>query len=76
LVLNQGPVSSIHDPNFQNEGKEIAGLNHENIVNIYDIEEHSRTLFIIVEHVMDRSMNNNDFMRAPGRKEYSDDNMS
>ncbi|HIJ56702.1 MAG TPA: protein kinase [Deltaproteobacteria bacterium] len=36
---------------FQNEAKTIAGLSHENIVKIFDIEERYRTLFIIMEHV-------------------------
>lgn len=36
---------------FRNEAKTIAGLNHENIVKVYDIEERYRTLFIIMEYV-------------------------
>jgi tRNA A-37 threonylcarbamoyl transferase component Bud32 len=36
---------------FHNEAKTIAGLNHENIVKIYDIEELYRTVFIVMEHV-------------------------
>jgi serine/threonine protein kinase len=43
--------------NFHNEAKTIAGLNHENIVKIYDIEERYRTLFIIMEHVTGRPLN-------------------
>jgi eukaryotic-like serine/threonine-protein kinase len=34
---------------FQNEAKTIASLKHENIVDIYDIEDRYRTLFIIME---------------------------
>ncbi len=36
---------------FLNEAKTIAGLNHENIIKVYDIEERYRTLFIIMEYV-------------------------
>jgi len=36
---------------FHNEAKTIANLNHENIVNVYDIEEMYRTVFIIMEYV-------------------------
>ena len=42
--------------NFHNEAKTIAGLNHENIVKIYDIEERYRTLFIIMEHVIGKPL--------------------
>ncbi len=42
---------------FHNEAKTIAGLNHDNIVRIYDIEERYRTLFIIMEHVIGRPLN-------------------
>jgi tRNA A-37 threonylcarbamoyl transferase component Bud32 len=35
--------------NFRREGKLIAKLNHPNIVQIYDIEELYRTIFIIME---------------------------
>ncbi len=35
--------------NFRKEGKVIAQLNHPNIVQIYDIEELYRTIFIIME---------------------------
>ena len=34
---------------FRNEAKIIAGLNHENIIKVYDIEEVFRTVFIIME---------------------------
>ena len=36
---------------FRNEAKIIAGLNHENIVKVYDIEELFRTIFIIMEYL-------------------------
>jgi serine/threonine protein kinase len=36
---------------FRNEAKIIAGLNHENIVKVYDIEELYRTIFIIMEYL-------------------------
>jgi tRNA A-37 threonylcarbamoyl transferase component Bud32 len=35
--------------NFRNEAKTIAGMNHENIIKVYDIEERYRTLFIVTE---------------------------
>ncbi len=35
--------------NFHNEAKTIAGLNHENIIKVFDFEERYRTLFIIEE---------------------------
>jgi tRNA A-37 threonylcarbamoyl transferase component Bud32 len=41
---------------FHNEAKTIAGLNHENIVKIYDIEELYRTVFIVMEHVAGTSL--------------------
>ena len=36
---------------FKNEAKVIAKLNHENIVQVYDIEERYRTVFIIMERL-------------------------
>jgi eukaryotic-like serine/threonine-protein kinase len=37
--------------NFRNEAKIIAGLNHDNIIRVYDIEERFRTVFIIMEYL-------------------------
>ena len=42
--------------NFRNEGKFIAQLNHPNIVQVYDIEELYRTIFIIMEHLEGESL--------------------
>ncbi|MDA8134029.1 MAG: protein kinase [Desulfobacteraceae bacterium] len=35
--------------NFQNEAKINAGLNHENIIRVFDIESRFKTVFIIYE---------------------------
>jgi tRNA A-37 threonylcarbamoyl transferase component Bud32 len=37
--------------NFRNEARIIAGLDHANIIKLYDIEEKFRTLFLITEHL-------------------------
>ena len=37
--------------NFQNEAKTIAGLDHENIIKVYDIEERFQTVFLIMEYI-------------------------
>jgi len=42
--------------NFRNEAITIAGLNHENIVKVYDIEERFRTVFIIMEYLEGESV--------------------
>ena len=36
---------------FRNEAQLIAGMNHRNIVNVYDIEECYRTIFIVMEYL-------------------------
>lgn len=41
---------------FHNEAKTIAGLKHENIVRVYDIEELYKTVFIIMELVEGNSL--------------------
>jgi len=51
MALDTEFLKSFHD-----EAKTIAGLNHDNIVRIYDIEERYRTLFIIMEHVTGRPL--------------------
>ncbi len=42
--------------NFRNEAKIIAGLNHENIIRVFDIEERYQTLFIITEYLEGESL--------------------
>ncbi|MCP4693919.1 MAG: protein kinase, partial [Desulfobacterales bacterium] len=42
--------------NFRNEARIIAGLNHENIIRVYDVEERFRTIFIIMEHLEGESL--------------------
>ena len=37
--------------NFRNEAKTIAGLNHKNIIKIYDVEEKFKTVFLIMEYL-------------------------
>jgi len=37
--------------NFRNEAKTIAGLNHENIIKVYDVEEKFKTVFLIMEYL-------------------------
>ena len=41
---------------FRKEARTIAGLNHENIVKVFDIEERFRTIFIIMERLEGRSL--------------------
>jgi CRP-like cAMP-binding protein len=36
---------------FRNEARIIAGLNHESIIRVYDIEERFKTVFIIMEYL-------------------------
>jgi hypothetical protein len=47
---------------FVNEAKTIAKLNHENIVQVYDIEELYRTVFIIMERLTGTMLN--DLLRS------------
>ncbi len=42
--------------NFKKEGKTIARMSHPNIVQIYDIEEIYRTIFIIMEYLDGESL--------------------
>jgi tRNA A-37 threonylcarbamoyl transferase component Bud32 len=42
--------------NFRKEARTIAGLNHENIVKVFDIEERFRTIFIIMERLEGRTL--------------------
>jgi CRP-like cAMP-binding protein len=51
LVVNSDFLSG-----FRNEAKIIAGLNHENIIRVYDIEERFRTVFIIMEYLEGESL--------------------
>jgi CRP-like cAMP-binding protein len=41
---------------FRNEARIIAGLSHENIIKVFDIEERFRTIFIIMEFVEGESL--------------------
>lgn len=41
---------------FQNEARIIAGLNHENIIKVFDIEERYRTIFVITEYLDGESL--------------------
>jgi serine/threonine protein kinase len=41
---------------FRNEAKTIASLTHDNIINVFDIEEQFRTIFIIQELVEGESL--------------------
>ena len=41
---------------FHNEAKTIAGLSHDQIVNVYDFEERYKTLFIIMEYLKGDSL--------------------
>lgn len=41
---------------FRNEAKIIAGMNHENILKVHDIEECYKTIFIIMEYLDGESL--------------------
>lgn len=41
---------------FRQEGRIVAGLNHENIVRVYDIEERFQTLFLVMEYLEGESL--------------------
>ena len=41
---------------FRNEAKTIAGLSHDHIVKVFDIDERYRTLFIIMEYLKGDSL--------------------
>lgn len=51
LVMNSDFLSS-----FRNEAKIIAGLNHKNIIKVFDVEERFRTIFIIMEYLAGESL--------------------
>ena len=51
LVMNSDFLT-----NFRNEAKIIAALNHENIINVYDVEERFQTVFIITEYLEGESL--------------------
>ncbi|MCF8044742.1 MAG: protein kinase [Desulfarculaceae bacterium] len=42
--------------NFENEAKVIAGLDHENIIHVFDIESRYKTLFIVYEYLPGESL--------------------
>lgn len=42
---------------FRNEAKTIAGLNHQHIIKVYDIEERFQTVFIIMEYLEGETLN-------------------
>jgi CRP-like cAMP-binding protein len=42
--------------NFHNEARIIAGLTHENIIRVLDVEERFRTVFIIMEYLEGESL--------------------
>ncbi|WP_144284119.1 protein kinase domain-containing protein [Megalodesulfovibrio gigas] len=50
---------------FRREAQVIARLNHPNVVRIFDIEEHCRTIFIIMERLEGRSLKEE--LRRQGR---------
>lgn len=41
---------------FRSEAQILARMNHENIVQVYDIEERYRTIFIIMEHLTGKTL--------------------
>jgi tRNA A-37 threonylcarbamoyl transferase component Bud32 len=43
--------------NFRNEAKIIDGFDHENIIKVYDMEECFKTVFIIMEYLEGKSIN-------------------
>ena len=42
---------------FRNEAKTIAGLDHQNIIKVYDIEERFQTVFLIMEYLEGETLN-------------------
>jgi serine/threonine protein phosphatase PrpC/CRP-like cAMP-binding protein len=50
---------------FRREARVIAGLEHENILRVYDTEERYRTVFIVMEHLEGRSLK--DLLARQGR---------
>ncbi len=49
-------VDSNFIQNFKKEAQIIASLNHKNILNVYDIEERYKTVFIIMEYLEGESL--------------------
>jgi eukaryotic-like serine/threonine-protein kinase len=58
---------------FRNEAKTIAGLNHPNIVKVYDIEEVYRTVFIVMEYLEGYTLEYMmEYMPKPSKREILD----
>ncbi len=42
--------------NFENEAKTIAGLDHNNLIKVYDIEQRFKTVFLIMEYLAGQTL--------------------